>query len=226
MDDKFNTTAGWILFSGIVALGASIVSGKYFHADSAEHHGEWGMAIEGAEETGGDEAGPDLGTLLANADAAAGEAVFAKCTACHTIEQGGANGIGPNLYGAMGKAIGSVSAGFAYSSAISDHGGQWTWENMDAWLKNPRAFASGTKMSFAGLSKPEDRANVMEFLAANGGAPAKPAPAAPTEGEESVDGAGEGPGVTEGTAPDTVEAAGAMGDEQPVPGQGAATANE
>ena len=156
MDDRFNTAAGWVLGAAIVALGASIVSGMYFHADSAEHPEEAGYFIEGAAEEGGADEGPDLGTLLASADAAAGEKVFAKCTACHTIDQGGANGIGPNLYGVMGASIGAHAAGFAYSSALSEKGGDWTWEAMDEWLTSPRAFASGTKMSFAGLSKPED----------------------------------------------------------------------
>ena len=225
MDDRFNTAAGWVLFSGIIALGLSIMAGMYFHADNPERPEELGYVIEGAAEEGGEAAGPDLGTLLASGSVEAGEAIFAKCTACHTIAQGAPNGIGPNLYGVMGQPIGKHVAGFAYSSALSEHGGDWTWENMDAWLTSPRGFANGTKMSFAGLSKPEDRANVMLYLEANGGAPAKPAPAvaeeAPAEeGDlEGLDGAGEGPGTTEGEEAQTVEAAGAMGAEQPVPAQ-------
>ena len=229
MDDRFNTASGWVLFAGIVALGASIGSGMYFHADSTEYPEgqDWGYFVEGAEEEGGADAGPDLGTLLASADAAAGEKVFAKCTACHTIEQGGANGIGPNLYGVMGKAIGGHAAGFAYSSALSGHGGEWSWENMDAWLKSPRAFANGTKMSFAGLSKPEDRANVMEYLASMGGAPAKPAPAAPeAEAGEGEEAPGAGPGPVEGAEAGAAEAAGAMSADQPVPAANAGGDNE
>ena len=228
MDDRFNTASGWVLFSGIVALGASIASGMYFHADTNDvlEQGEAGYYVEGVEEEGGAEAGPDLGTLLASADAAAGEKVFAKCQACHTIEQGGANGIGPNLYATMGKAI-AGHAGFAYSSALQDKGGQWTWENMDAWLKSPKAFAPGTKMSFAGLSKPEDRANLMEYLASMGGAPAKPAPAAPEgDSEVAADAPGAGPGAVEGSAADPEQAAGAMGGDQPVASANAAGDNE
>ena len=70
MDDRFNTAAGWVLGAAIVSLGASIVSGMYFHADSAEHPEEAGYFIEGAAEEGGADEGPDLGTLLASADAA------------------------------------------------------------------------------------------------------------------------------------------------------------
>ena len=181
MEDRFNTIAGWVLFAGIIALGLSIVSGKYFHADKPERPETLGYIIEGAEEDAGETAGPDLGTLLAEGSAAAGESVFAKCTTCHTVEQGGADGIGPNLWAVMGSGIGNHVPGYAYSSALVEKGGTWDWEAMDAWLKSPRAFANGTKMSFAGLSKPEDRANVMLFMETYGGAPAKPAPVAAEE---------------------------------------------
>ncbi|MEX0341242.1 MAG: cytochrome c family protein [Erythrobacter sp.] len=228
MDDRFNTTAGWVLFAGIVALGGSIASGMYFHADdgSLPEGDEPGFRIIG-EATVEESTGPDLGTLLASADAAAGERVFAKCTACHTIDQGGANGIGPNLYGIMGKAIGGGAAGFAYSSALAGKGGEWSWENMNAWLESPRGFANGTKMSFAGLSKPEDRANVMEFMATYGGAPAKPAPAAPEDDAvEGEDAPGAGPGPVEGAEAGSAEAAGGMSADQPVAAANAATDNQ
>ena len=94
MQDNVNTIAGWTLFAGIVGLGLSIASGIYFQADKPHRPHTMGFPIEGVVEEGAAEAGPDLGTLLAAADPAKGEAVFAKCTACHTIAQGGANGIG------------------------------------------------------------------------------------------------------------------------------------
>ena len=184
MNDRMNTVFGWLLFSGIVALGLWYLSDKYFHAERPD---QMGMVVEGVETDGPVDTGPDFGTLLANADAAAGQRSFAKCMACHTVDQGGANGIGPNLFGIMGKPIGSHVAGFAYSSALSGKGGDWTWEAMDEWLKSPRGFANGTKMSFAGLGNAEERANVMEYLAANGGAPAKPAPVVAEEVEAEAD---------------------------------------
>ena len=190
MDDRFNTAAGWVLFSGIVALGASIVSGMYFGADKHHEVEKPGFFIEGAAEEGGEGSGPDLGTLLAASDVAAGEKIFAKCAACHTINSGGANGIGPNLFGVLGTGIGKHAAGFAYSAALSGHGGNWDYANMDAWLKSPRGFADGTKMSFAGLSKAEDCANLMAYLKSMGGGPDFPAPAAPAAAEAApVDGA-------------------------------------
>lgn len=234
MNDNFNTAAGWVLFAGIIALGSSIASSLYFHADKPEHSEEMGYFIEGEAEGGAEGPGYDLGTVLAAADPAAGEKIFAKCTACHTINQGGANGIGPNLYGTMGEPIGQGKAGFAFSSALSGHGGTWTYEEMDDWLKSPKAYAPGTKMSFAGLSKPEDRANVMAYLKANGGGPEYPAPAAPAaeEGAEGADGdsvdvdaPGVGPGAVEGTNASPAQAAGAMGGDQPVANSQAATGN-
>ena len=160
MDGRTNTIFGWTLFGGVVALGLSSISGHVFDSERPE---ELGYVIEGAEEEGGEE-GPSLAMLLSTADVTKGEAVFAKCTACHTIAQGGPNGIGPNLWGIMGKPIGQHAAGFAYSPALADHGGNWDFENMDAWLTSPRAFANGTKMSFAGLGNPEDRANIIAYL--------------------------------------------------------------
>ncbi|QGP79057.1 c-type cytochrome [Sphingobium sp. CAP-1] len=175
MGDRFNTVAGWALFAGIVALGGAIVSSKYYHSERPE---KMGYAIEGveAEGEGAAASGPGLNTLLASADVAAGEKVFAKCAACHTATQGGANGIGPNLYGTVGEAIGQGKGGFAFSEALKSKGGEWSFENLDHWLKSPREFAPGTKMTFAGLGNPVDRANLIAWLNTQGSN--KPLPAA------------------------------------------------
>lgn len=114
---------------------------------------------------GGEEAVVDFATLYAAADAAAGEKVFAKCKACHKLD--GADGTGPHLNGIVNKAKAS-SAGFGYSEALLGMAGDtWTPENLDAFLTNPKGYAPGTKMSFAGLPKPEDRVNLIAYLAAN-----------------------------------------------------------
>lgn len=187
MDNRFNTIAGWTLFGGVIALGLSSLSSHYFQADKHRPPEKMGYAIEGVEEEGDGAKATPLPVLLAAADPAKGKALFAKCMACHTDAQGGANGIGPNLYATMGKAIAS-HAGFAYSDALKSHGGNWTFENMDAWLASPKKFADGTKMSFAGLSKAEDRANLIVYLNSLGSnlplpaADAAPAEAAPAEG--------------------------------------------
>ena len=171
MNDNVNTIAGWTLFAGIVALGLSIGSGLYFQADKPHRPHTMGFPIEGVVEAGAADAGPSLAELLASGDAAKGQAIFAKCTACHSIEQGGANILGPNLYATVGEPIGKGKAGFAFSGDLAGHGGEWTFENLDAWLKSPKAFAAGTTMTFAGLGKAEDRANVILYLMQNGGGP-------------------------------------------------------
>ncbi len=225
MNDNRNTIFGWILFSGVVALGLSSVSSRIFESEEPEKEGYF---VEDVQEDAGAEEGPSLAMLLASGDPAKGEAIFAKCAACHTIAQGGPNGIGPNLYHVVGEKIGEGRGGFAFSSDLSGHGGTWTYENLDAWLKSPRAFASGTKMSFAGLGKAEDRANVILYLRENGGGPPLPTPEAPEPeagATEAVDGASEGPGVAEGAPVQPDSAVGAMGDEQPVAGNGAAPSN-
>jgi cytochrome c len=190
MTDRFNTIAGWTLFAGVVALGLSAISSRIFHADNPERPEQLGYVIEGVEEEGGADEGPDLATLLQTGSAEMGEAVFAKCTACHSIEQGGSDGIGPNLYGVLGQPIAAASGSFAYSDALAGHGGEWTYDDMSAWLESPRGFASGTKMSFAGLGSAEDRANVMLYMREYGGGPPLPEPAAPEEvaPEEGLDG--------------------------------------
>lgn len=211
MDDRFNTIAGWALFSGVVALGLSSLSSHYFSADKPHRPHEMGYEIEGVEVEGGEEGVP-LATLLAAADPARGEAVFAKCASCHTINQGGANGIGPNLYGVMGASIGGHAPGFAYSDALTSHGGSWDFANMDAWLKSPKAFASGTKMTFAGLSKPEDRANIIVYMNNQGSNLPLPPPPAEDVVETGNDGE-PGTGDTAGVGADPGDGAGPAGAE-------------
>lgn len=178
MNDRANTIAGWVLAGGIVALGLTIVTGEFFKAERPE---KMGFAVEGAEEEGGAgaAAAKPIEFYLASADVAKGEQVFKKCAACHNADKGGANALGPNLWGVLGKPHGHV-AGFAYSDALKGKAGNWDWNSLNEWLSSPKAYAPGTKMTFAGLSKPEDRANVIAFLNARSDSPL-PLPAAPAE---------------------------------------------
>ncbi|WP_333568759.1 c-type cytochrome [Sphingorhabdus sp.] len=186
MDDRSNTIAGWVLAGGIVALGLSIVSGMYFHGEAPEKEG-FAVAAEAGGEAGGAAAVP-IATLLATADVAKGEAVFKKCAACHTIAQGGPNGIGPNLWAAMGKPHGHV-AGFSYSDALKSVAGNWDFEGMDKWLANPKKYAPGTKMTFAGLGNPEERANLIAYLNAQGSNLPLPTPPAADAAAPAADAA-------------------------------------
>jgi cytochrome c len=186
MDDRKNTIAGWVLAGCGAALGLSILSGMAFESERPE---KMGYPIEGVEVEGGEgeAAVAPIAVLLAAADAVHGSEVFKKCTACHTINQGGPNGIGPNLYATVGEPIAKGKNGFAFSDALKSVGGTWTFEALDAWLTSPRKFANGTKMTFAGLSDPQDRADVILYLNQQGANVPLPAAPAPTPEAGNVD---------------------------------------
>ena len=179
MDDRSNTIAGWVLFAGIVALGGSIVASEIFHDERPE---KMGYPIAGVIEEGAGAvvAEKPIAFYLASSDPAKGEQVFKKCAACHNADKGGANALGPNLWAVLGEPVGKGANGFAFSEALAGKGGNWDWESLSTWLANPKKFAPGTKMTFAGLSNPEDRANIIAFLNAHSDSPL-PLPAAPAE---------------------------------------------
>lgn len=209
MDDRANTIAGWALAGGIAALGLSILSGEYFKAERPE---KMGYVVEGVEEegdAGGAAADKPIAFYLASADPAKGADVFKKCAACHNAENGGPNALGPNLWGVLGEGIGQGAHGFAFSDALKSKGGTWDWQNLSDWLKSPKAFAPGTKMTFAGLSKPEDRANIIAYLNQQSSAP-RPMPAIPAEAAA--------PAAAEGAAADNA-AAPAEGGNEAAPAQ-------
>ncbi|MGF1550442.1 MAG: c-type cytochrome [Sphingomonadaceae bacterium] len=200
MDDRFNTIAGWVLGAGIVALGSSIFVHELYDSERPE---KMGYVVEGVELEGDgeEEAEQPISFFLASTDAAAGENVFKKCAACHTIEQGGADGLGPNLWGMMGAPVAGGS--FPYSEALESVGGSWDWETMSEWLKSPSGFAPGTKMTFAGISSPEDRAAVMLYMNEMSASPlpVPPPPAADT---------------AEQAAAEKADAEAARGEDEPV----------
>ena len=110
------------------------------------------------------ETGPEpILALLASADVVAGEKLAKKCTACHVFEAGGANKVGPALWSIVNNAKASVD-GFAYSTALAEFGGIWDYQSLNAFLAKPKAYINGTKMNFAGLKKPSDRANMIAYL--------------------------------------------------------------
>jgi len=213
MDNRFNTIAGWTLGAGIVFLGAWLVTGEMFHSGRPT---PMGYPIKGVKQDGpvGEQEQP-IAHYLQTADAARGQGQFSKCSACHTINQGGANGLGPNLWGRMGAPIAAV-AGYSYSSALQGKAGQpWSWDNMSAWIESPRRFAEGTKMTFAGISDPQDRADLLVYLNSQGGSLQLPPP--PAGGDQSAGGDGsDAPGENAARAADN-PAQGDRGSPQPTP---------
>jgi cytochrome c len=154
--------AGWAA-DGLYTVGGGGHGGEHAEGELTQAYtidtGAEEAPVEGEGET------VDVATLLASADAAAGEAVFKKCTSCHKLD--GTDGVGPHLNGVVGKAKGST-AGFDYSEAMLAVASEsWTPENLFGFLENPKQYLPGTKMAFNGLPEPEDRANLIAYLTAN-----------------------------------------------------------
>jgi cytochrome c len=181
MDSRSNVIAMMVLGAGIVALGSTIVAGEVFKQEKPE---KMGYVVEGVEAEAGGEAPAvvvPIATLLTTADPAKGAEVFKKCASCHNAAQGGANGIGPNLWGIIGNKHAHSPTFANYSEGMKAMPGVWDFDAMNAWLTKPSAYVKGTKMNFAGLSKPEDRANLIAWLNTQGSnlpLPAAPAAAA------------------------------------------------
>ena len=104
-----------------------------------------------------------ISLLLASASLEKGEKIFKKCASCHNIKKDSKSKIGPNLWDLINRQKASVS-GFAYSKALSDYGGKWTFEELNEFLYKPKEYISGTKMNFAGLKDVEDRADLILWL--------------------------------------------------------------
>ncbi len=130
------------------------------HGD--EHADAYPIEVASADHDGGEVEEVDFAALLASADIGKGERVFRKCTACHTVEDGN-NSTGPYLFGVVDRDIAGV-AGFGYSGTLEGMEGNWTPEALSGFLENPRGFAPGTAMGFAGLPKLQDRVDVIAYL--------------------------------------------------------------
>ena len=166
---EYNKFIGALLGAVFVVFSVAIISDAIFAADHPEQEG---FAIEAAEAAGGG-SGPaapteePIAVLLASADPAAGQAVEKRCAACHTIDKGGANKVGPNLWDIVNRPIASHE-GFSYSGAMKefsqDGSVAWDYEHLNQYLLSPKGLVRGTAMAFAGLKKPEDRANLIAFL--------------------------------------------------------------
>lgn len=175
---ELNKIAAAILLAGLIGMITGKVAGfLYGGGEDAAHHGEGhtevarGYSIEVPEDMSKvgaveakEEALPSILPLLADANASKGEAYFAKkCSLCHTHEQGGANKTGPNLWNVVGRDKGG-HAGFGYSNALAEAEGDWTYEDLNGFLHKPKRWLPGTIMAYAGIRKPEDRANVIAYL--------------------------------------------------------------
>ncbi len=167
---QLNKIIGAVLGTVFIVFSIAIVSNALFSTHAPE---QLGFAIEAEEPEAGAGAevaasGPEpVGPLLASANVSAGETVFRRCAACHTVDEGGANRVGPNLWGVVGRPVAAVE-GFNYSAAMREEAegekSVWDYEHLSSFLLSPRTEVPGTSMGFAGLPKLEDRANLIAYL--------------------------------------------------------------
>jgi len=180
-DLTFNKIAGAVLATALAVVGLEELSAIVFQGEPASKPG-YAITVATTESGGGPAAPvlpPDWGTVLPTADLAAGKTTMAVCMTCHNLDKGGPNMTGPNLYGVLGRKPGT-HAGFAYSAGMVEMGekiGAWTYDDVDKFLSGPQADVSGTKMTFTGLKKQDQRINVIAYLRTlNDSPPAIPAP--------------------------------------------------
>jgi cytochrome c len=162
---ELNKILGAVLGTCLALLALNIGAGALFAAHSPEKPG-YQIAVqehEGGKEATKAPAEEPLPVLLASSDVKRGETAAKKCQACHTFEKGGPNRVGPNLWGVVGRNKAS-HAGFNYSAAMKAQKGNWTIEELNKFLHNPRADVPGTAMSFVGLPRGKERADVLAFL--------------------------------------------------------------
>ncbi len=163
---EVNKLVASVLVAGLVVMAISVGVDEFWRENTPEatvYPVPEGAEPAATDETIAEDMGPTVIGLLAMADTAAGQKVAKKCNACHDLAKGGPNKVGPNLWGIVGAAV-AGREGYKYSGALAGLGGDWTYEALDAFLTKPKDFAPGTKMSFAGIKKPGDRANIIAFL--------------------------------------------------------------
>ena len=168
---EINKIIAAVLLVALLIIGIGKISNLIFHVDKPERSSylvEVEQVSTNSTQLTSDvtEEKIDISALMALGDIATGEKVFKKCAACHSINKGGKNNIGPALYNVVGRKVGAVSD-YKYSKALSEYNKEWTVEELNGYLIKPAKWIKGTKMAFAGLRKEKDRASVIKYLNEN-----------------------------------------------------------
>ena len=165
-----------ILFAVILVLGINKITDVIFYVEKPEQSAYQVASVTTVASATSAETGStnseegNIMALFASTSAAEGAKVFKKCAACHSIKEGGANKIGPALWGVLGRTAGSFPD-YKYSKAMAAHGKNWSFEEMNGFLIKPKDWIKGTKMSFAGLKNAKDRAAVIRYMNENTNSP-------------------------------------------------------
>ena len=171
---EINKIVAAVLLVALLIIGISKISNIIFHVDKPEKPGYTveveQISSEPTTTTSEVEEKIDIVALMAMGDVASGEKIFKKCAACHSINKGGKNKIGPALYNVVGRKVGGV-ADYKYSKALASYDKEWNFEELNGFLLKPAKWIKGTKMAYAGLRKEEDRASIIKYLNENSDSP-------------------------------------------------------
>ena len=171
---ELNKIIAAVLMVALLVIGLGKIADSVFHVNKPENPG-YQVDVESSLAANTSQAAEviekvDIAAIMALGDVSSGEKIFKKCVACHSINEGGKNKIGPALYNVVGRAVGGVDD-YKYSKALASYGIDWTFEELNGFLKKPATNLKGTKMSYAGLRKEIDRASLIKYLNENGDNP-------------------------------------------------------
>jgi cytochrome c len=163
---ELNKIIAAILMVALLVIGLGKIADGVFHVNKPEKPG-YKVEVEGQSTTVTQASKVvekiDIAALMAQGDVSSGKKIFKKCAACHSIKKGGTNKIGPALYNVVGRKVGGVTD-YKYSKTLASYGKDWTFEELNGFLKKPASYLKGTKMSYAGLRKETDRASIIKYL--------------------------------------------------------------